>query len=139
MVRLRPLTWRERLGLGESRSDREARERQVEREAFARQLEAQQEATRELLRTNASTQAELLKAVAASSNVFAEYLKLITSAGKPKLRIQDDATEAFHEAKAAQARPRELQEWKSIREVMAEGPFAQPTPIISDLRNDLGL
>lgn len=42
--------------------------------------------------------AEMLKSVSSQSNVFSEYLKMITSVGKPEVRIMDDEDEMRFES-----------------------------------------
>lgn len=83
-------TWRQRLGLPPSAAERHAQDRDF----LLSSLREEREARLEMQRLNAQTQAKLLESVAASSNVFSEYLKLVTSPGMPTVRVMTDEIEA---------------------------------------------
>lgn len=148
MVGIDRRSLRERI-FGESRREREARERQLEREQFNQMLQQERDAQRELLKVNASAQAEMLKAMASSSNVFAEYLKLVTSHGKPQVRIMTDEIEARlekeREAAAEKAREAGTMSLRDLAGTLAAGPdrnHVNPMIIAEDLesfKKEMGL
>lgn len=136
------MTLRKFLGFGPSRFEMLEQAQQRERELMNELLDAERTARRELIEATSAQQAELLKAMASSSNVFGDYLKLVTSAGAPRVRTMDDSVEALHEAerrKSSDYAPR----MKSLRELGKELVATKDmTSLAQDfetLKADLGL
>ena len=104
-----------------SRRERERHERQVEREWFHDLLAQERLASQNQLKLVTETQVAVMAANAAASNVFAEYLKLITGAGAPRVRQMTDEVEAVLEKERKEA-------WDSARKGPALRDLASTLP-----------
>ena len=90
-------SWRSRLGLGPSRAEREAMQRREERQLLLQVLQDERQNSRQLAQQHHQVMVEVLKGIASNSNSFAEWMKMIGSAGDNRVRIMTDELEAFQE------------------------------------------
>lgn len=135
--------WRKWLGLGPSSAELSERHRREEREMLLEVLREERQAGLKLQQLAATSQQETLKALATSSASFADYFKTIVEAGKPSVRVMDDAAEIASERARATQRERMEMGLRGVETLdVPAGLHTPATPddlqrLLMDLRVDL--
>lgn len=107
---------------GPSRAERAEAARFEERQLLLRVLSEERAAAREAARLNADLMGKVLDGISANSNSFAQWMKMIGSAGENRVRIMTDELEAVQETDRVKAMRDAFQPLRSV----VEAPVAIP-------------